>query len=304
MRWGSYDWAGRQVLVTGAASGIGRATAVLGAERGARLHLLDVDGAGLDATVASIGASAGTVLTSRVVDVTDVEAVMAYAVDVTTEHGSLDVVMNVAGISRWGTISGLENDDWRALVEVNLMGPVHVLEAFVPPMVEAGRGGHVVNVSSAAGVIGMPWHAAYSASKFGLRGVSEVLRFDLARHGIGVSLVCPGGVDTGLTETIRIAGVDSTSRAFRRAQAGFRRRAVSPESAAESILRGVERDRYWVYTSLDIRAAHALQRWAPPAYVGLMHVFNRVANRVLPEVDAARAADQAAVRKAFGQVGG
>ena len=79
------------------------------------------------------------------------------------------------------------------MIDVNLMGPISVLECFVPPMIEAGRGGHVVNVSSAAGLFGLPWHAAYSASKFGLRGVSEVLRFDLRRHGIGVSLVCPGG---------------------------------------------------------------------------------------------------------------
>src|SRR3546814_2885911 len=75
------------------------------------------------------------------------------------------------------------------------MGPIHVMEGFVPPMIAAGHGGHLVNVSSAAGLFGLPWHAAYSASKFGLRGISEVLRFDPARHGIGVSLVCPGGVD-------------------------------------------------------------------------------------------------------------
>ena len=72
------------------------------------------------------------------------------------------------------------------------MGPIHVIEELVPPMIEARRGGHLVNVSSAAGIIGMPWHAAYSATKFGLRGVSEVLRFDLRRHRIGVSLVCSG----------------------------------------------------------------------------------------------------------------
>src|SRR3546814_12206274 len=74
------------------------------------------------------------------------------------------------------------------------MGPIHVMECFVPPMIAAGHGGHLVNVSSAAGLFGLPWHAAYSASTFGLRGISEVLRFDLARHGIGVSLVCPGRV--------------------------------------------------------------------------------------------------------------
>ena len=100
--------------------------------------------------------------------------------------------MNVAGIAVWGTIQDLEHSQWRKVVEINLMGPISVLECFVPPMIEARRGGHIVNVSSAAGLFGLPWHAPYSATKFGLRGVSEVLRFDLRRHRIGVSLVCPG----------------------------------------------------------------------------------------------------------------
>ncbi len=174
------------------------------------------------------------------------------------------------------------------MVEVNLMGPIHVIEELLPPMVEAGRGGHLVNVSSAAGLIGLPWHAAYSASKFGLRGVSEVLRFDLRQHGIGVSLVCPGAVATPLTETVQIDGVDATSPRFQKAQARFRRHAVSPEDAAAAIIAGVERDRYWVYTSTDIRLAHLLQRVAPPAYVGLMRLLHRQADRVLPEVGRAR----------------
>jgi NAD(P)-dependent dehydrogenase (short-subunit alcohol dehydrogenase family) len=173
---------------------------------------------------------------------------------------------------------------WQRVIDVNLMGPIAVLEHLVPPMIEAGRGGHVVNVSSAAGIIGMPWHAAYSASKFGLRGVSEVLRFDLARHRIGVSLVCPGGVDTGLTETVDIAGVDNTSPQFRRLQAGFRKRAVTPEQAAAAILRGVRKNRYWVYTSPDIRVAHLAQRYFPPGYALAMTAMNRVANRALPDV--------------------
>jgi NAD(P)-dependent dehydrogenase (short-subunit alcohol dehydrogenase family) len=130
----------------------------------------------------------------------------------------------------------------------------------------------------------MPWHAAYSASKFGLRGVSEVLRFDLARHRIGVSLVCPGGVDTGLTETVSIAGVDKATPQFARLQAGFRKRAVSPDHAAEAILRGVKRNRYWVYTSRDIRLVHLLQRLFPPGYAAAMKVMNAAANRALPQV--------------------
>jgi NAD(P)-dependent dehydrogenase (short-subunit alcohol dehydrogenase family) len=192
--------------------------------------------------------------------------------------------MNIAGIASWGTITALPHSTWQRVVDINLMGPISVLEYLVPPMIEAGRGGQVVNVSSAAGIIGMPWHAAYSASKFGLRGVSEVLRFDLARHGIGVSLVCPGGVDTGLTETVSIAGVDNTGPAFRRLQERFRKRAVSPESAARSILDGVRRNRYWVYTSPDIRIAHLAQRYFPPGYVAAMKVMNAVANKALPQV--------------------
>ena len=110
----------------------------------------------------------------------------------------------------------------------------------------------------------------------------------LARHGIGVSLVCPGAVHTPLTGTVQIAGVDTTSRRFRKVQARFHERAVSPETAAEAILKGVRRNRYWVYTSPDIRLIHAVQRYCPPAYSLTMRALNRGANRVLPEVGRAR----------------
>lgn len=280
------DIAGALVLVTGAASGIGRATALAAAREGARLVLTDLRP--VDGTAADIRAAGGSVAAARSLDLTDHDAVRAFADDVHAEHGALDVVMNVAGISAWGTVSSLAHEQWRAMVEVNLMGPIHVIEAFVPPMVDAGRGGHLVNVSSAAGLIGMPWHAAYSASKFGIRGVSEVLRFDLRKHGIRVSLVCPGGVDTGLVETIDIAGIDRDDPRFRKARAHFRHRAVSPEKAAASILRGVRRNRYLVYTSPDIRAAYALQRLFPPGYDVAMRVFNWGANRALPDVEKVR----------------
>ena len=172
------------------------------------------------------------------------------------------------------------------------MGPIHVIEELVPPMVEAGRGGHLVNVSSAAGIIGMPWHAAYSASKFGLRGVSEVLRFDLARHGIGVSLVCPGAVHTPLTGTVQIAGVDTTSPRFRKVQARFHERAVSPEERR----RGDPQGR----TPQPVLGLHLARHPADPRRPALparrrtrctMRALNRGANRVLPEVARARRVD-------------
>jgi NAD(P)-dependent dehydrogenase (short-subunit alcohol dehydrogenase family) len=278
------DLRAKSVFLTGAASGIGRATALAAAREGAVLFLTDVDETGLWRVVEEVRAGGGEVAYAAPADLADHEAVRAMAEEITSRHGAMDVVMNVAGIASWGTIQAMPHRTWQRVVDVNLLGPISVLEHLVPPMIEAGRGGHVVNVSSAAGIIGMPWHAAYSASKFGLRGVSEVLRFDLARHRIGVSLVCPGGVDTGLTETVQIAGVDNTSPQFRRLQAQFRKRAVSPEHAAEAILRGVRRNRYWVYTSPDIRVAHLAQRYCPPAYVLAMTVMNRVANRALPQV--------------------
>lgn len=284
------DLDGSNVFITGAASGIGRATAELAGRRGARLHLTDVNAEGLAAAAASITAAGGTVVLARAADISDHEAVRDLAAQVAAASGSMDVVMNIAGVSAWGTVRSLEHATWRRMVDINLMGPIHVIEELVPPMIEARRGGHLVNVSSAAGLIGMPWHAAYSASKFGLRGVSEVLRFDLRQHRIGVSLVCPGGVATPLTETVHIDGIDKASPRFLKAQAHFRRRAVSPEQAAEAILRGVERNRYWVYTSTDIRLAHAAQRLCPPLYVALMRGLNAGANRALPEVRRARRA--------------
>ncbi|MCX6395947.1 MAG: SDR family oxidoreductase [Propionibacteriales bacterium] len=278
------DLRGKSVFLTGAASGIGRAVALRAAREGAVLFLTDVNQQGLIDVVAEITGSGGEVAYASPVDIADHEAVRAMATEITADHGSMDVVMNIAGIASWGTITAMPHSTWKRVVDVNLLGPISVLEYLVPPMIDAGRGGHVVNVSSAAGIIGMPWHAAYSASKFGLRGVSEVLRFDLARHRIGVSLVCPGGVDTGLTETVSIAGVDNASPQFRKLQAHFKKRAVTPEQAASSILWGIRKNKYWVYTSPDIRVAHLAQRYFPPGYAVAMTAMNRVANRALPDV--------------------
>jgi short-subunit dehydrogenase len=161
------------------------------------------------------------------------------------------------------------------------MGPIHVIETFVPPMVRAGRGGHLVNVASAAGLFGLPRHAPYSAAKFGLRGVSEVLRFDLRRHGIGVSLVCPGGVDTDLVHSVDIVGVDRDDPRIAREIDRFRRHAVSAEQAAQAILDGVRKRRYFVYTSRDIHALHLLQRYCEPLYALVMRLANRRFDQLL-----------------------
>jgi len=262
----------RRCLITGAASGIGRATALAVAARGAEVHLTDIQDLG--DVVAEIERAGGRVGTATVADVTDHDAIVALAERVHADGGSVDVVMNIAGVSTWGSIERLRHSDWQKMVDVNLMGPISVLECFVPPMIGAGRGGHVVNVSSAAGLFGLPWHAAYSASKFGLRGVSEVLRFDLRRHRIGVSLVCPGAVKTPLVGTVEIVGVDRSAPRVRKAIVQFERRAVTPERVAERIIDGIENDRFLVFTSRDIQILHWFQRKFAWPYEALMRQAN------------------------------
>ena len=138
-----------------------------------------------------------------------------------------------------------------------------------------------MNVSSAAGLFGFPWHAAYSAAKFGLRGVSEVLRFDLRRHGIGVTLVCPGAVDTPLVDTMEIAGVDRSRPALQKMAKRFRKHAATPDKVAAQILRAVERERYLVLTSADIHLLYLVQRICPPLYALVMRRMNDIFVRVL-----------------------
>lgn len=278
-------FAGKRCLLTGAASGIGRATALALAAQGAHLYLTDRNADGLAQTVADARALGATVGAHRAFDVTDYDAVAAFAADVHREIGgaapAVDVVMNIAGVSAWGTVSTLEHRQWRSMVEVNLMGPIHVIECFVPAMVAARRGGHLVNVSSAAGLVALPWHAAYSASKYGLRGASEVLRFDLARHRIGVSLVVPGAVKTPLVQTVEIAGVDREHPQVAKWVDRFGGHAVSPEHVADRILTGVARNRFLVYTSPDIRALYAFKRFAWWPYSVAMRGVNVVFTRAL-----------------------
>ena len=272
---------GKRCFLTGAASGIGRATALKLAAQGAELYLTDRDAEGLEKTVADARALGAQVPEHRVLDISDHDEVARFAADIHANHPAMDVVMNIAGVSAWGTVDKLTHDHWKSMIDINVMGPIHVIEAFVPPMVEAHRGGHLVNVSSVAGLVALPWHAAYSASKYGLRGLSEVLRFDLARHRIGVSVVVPGAVKTPLVQTVQIAGVDREDPNVQKWTDRFARHAVSPEHVADRILRGVVKNRYLVYTSPDIRALYLFKRamWWP--YSVAMRQANLVFTRAL-----------------------
>ncbi len=267
-------------FITGAASGIGKAVAIAAAAEGAELFLTDINDIQLNEVVTHIKENGGKVSLFKAIDISSYEEVKAFTQEIYFKFGSMNIIMNIAGISIWGSIENLDHRDWRRSIDVNLMGPIHVMGCMIPVMIEAEKGGHLVNVSSAACLFGLPWHAAYSASKFGLRGISEVLLFDLKQHGIGVSLVCPGAVNTGLVSTVEIKGVDRNNRDIIALKEHFQKRAVTPEKAAQAILKGIKRNQYMVFTSADIQIGYWFQRKISLPYRFVMQLLNNRINTV------------------------
>jgi NAD(P)-dependent dehydrogenase (short-subunit alcohol dehydrogenase family) len=267
-----------KVLVTGAASGIGRATALAMAERGLRLFLADIDAAGLDETRRLVEGR-GATAQGHVLDVTDVAAVAALADQWTAAHGSMDVVMNVAGVGLFGVIEDMTHADWQRVLGVSLWGTIHVIERFVPPMIAARRG-HLVNVASLAGLVALPWHAAYTTSKFAVVGLSEVLRYDLHQHGIGVSVVCPGAVDTPMKHSAAILGVRPDHPRLLDLRARFDQRTVTPTHVARVTCDAIERERFLVFTSWDARALHFTRRHLPRLHHLLLRWASPMLNRM------------------------
>lgn len=271
-------------VVTGAASGIGREVALRLAREGHEVALVDRDEEGLDATARDVtGLRPGALLDDQVLDLTDIDEVRAWASRITGEFGAPDEVFHVAGIAIWGDPRTLPHDKWVKVIDVNLMGTVHVVEALVPAMAEAGKIGtgrharprRLCCVSSAAGFIGLPWHAAYAASKGGVLGMCEVLRFDLAPHGVSVHVAVPGAVDTPLVRTIDIDGVDKSAKRVAKVTKLFQGHAASPAEAADKIVDGTRKGRYMVYTSADIRVGRWAQVNMPWAYRAVMRLLNR-----------------------------
>jgi NAD(P)-dependent dehydrogenase (short-subunit alcohol dehydrogenase family) len=189
----------------------------------------------------------------------------------------MDLVMNVAGIALFALVQDMTHEHWVKVITTNLYGPIHVIECFLPPMIAARRG-HLLNVASIAGLAGAPWHAAYSASKWGLVGLSEVLRYDLRQYGLGVTVVCPGAVETPLKHTVEILGVDQDDPRVLKMKERFSGRAVTPERVAQLMLAAVENNTFLVITSLDVKLAYFLKRWCFPLYHYLMLNISRMMN--------------------------
>jgi len=269
---------GKKVLITGAASGIGRATATAMAGLGARLFLTDINSDGLEEARRSIEERGGEVCLARALDVSDYASVKALADDIHAEFGPLDILANVAGVALFSQVEDMTHDQWERIVNINLWGPYHGIECFVPEMVRAGKGGHIVSVSSTAGIIGLPWHVAYAGTKHALVGSSEVLRFDLRKHNIGVSVILPGAVNTDLVQTTVI---NADEEACQKSRQMFSRHAIPPERVADLIVDAVEKNKFMVITSADIKLLYFLKRTFPPMYRLILRFMTWLMDRTL-----------------------
>jgi len=270
------DFKNKKVLMTGVASGIGRSTAIAMGRLGAQLILTDRNEKGLQETVQLISNEGGKVSKYKTFDVSKYEDVKKFAEEVHRELGAMDIIMNIAGISIWGLIENLTHDHWQRQININLWGPIHIIECFLPETIRAGKGGHLLNVSSAAALTGFPWHVAYGASKWGLLGISEVLRYDLMHYNIGVTVVCPGAVETPLKQTVEIVGVDKSIKEFQEIQDRFTARAVTPEKVAELIVKAIKKNKFLVFTSSDIKALYWFKRRMFPVYHYIMKKLNNL----------------------------
>ncbi|MEU0728409.1 SDR family oxidoreductase [Streptomyces sp. NPDC006140] len=265
---------GQLVLVTGAGSGIGRATALAFAEAGARVVAVDRNAEAAARTAESSRLAGAPAAWAETADVSDEQAMERLAAKVGAEYGVVDVLVNNAGIGLSGSFFDTTPEDWKKVLDINLWGVIHGCRLFGRRMAERGQGGHIVNVASAAAYQPSRALPAYSTSKAAVLMLSECLRAELAGQGIGVTAVCPGFVNTAITSTAHFAGVDAEEekRLQRRVARIYGLRNYPPEKVARAILRAVARNEAVVPVTPEARGARVLSRFAP----GLLRRIARV----------------------------
>jgi NAD(P)-dependent dehydrogenase (short-subunit alcohol dehydrogenase family) len=266
----------RVAVITGAGSGIGRALALDLAGRGARLALSDVDEVAVADTAARCE-KLGVQARGYQLDVSDRAAMTAHADQVVAEFGRVNLVVNNAGVALMATVEEMSYEDFDWIVGINFWGVVHGTKAFLPHLIASGDG-HLVNISSVFGFVGVPTQSAYNATKFAVRGFTEALRQEmlLEKRRVGVSCVHPGGIRTNIARDAR-APENSTS--LQRANDFSRIARTTPEQAAKTILRGVERKRARILIGPDAYVFDAAPRLLGSGYQRLSTVAMTVARR-------------------------
>jgi short-subunit dehydrogenase len=258
----------RTAVITGAGSGIGRATSVLLAKRGCRLAIADVNAAGLAETEQLITAL-GRPVTTHVVDVGDKARMEEFAREVAARHPSVNILINNAGVSVNASFLEHSLEDFEWLMNINFWGVVYGCKFFLPHLLAADEG-HIVNISSLFGLVGIPQQTSYCASKFAVRGFSEALRAELsATSRVGVTSVHPGGIATNIAASMRLADGERAHKANQQIVEKFKKM-MPPARAAEHIVNGIVRNKPRVLITRETHIADVAKRLLPDVSTALV----------------------------------
>ncbi|WP_321925860.1 SDR family NAD(P)-dependent oxidoreductase [Paraburkholderia guartelaensis] len=261
--------------ITGAGSGMGRALALQLAGAGCHLALADRNAPALEETARIVGALAPSVCVStRVLDVSERDAVFTWADEAAATHGGVNLVFNNAGVALSSTIEGMTYNDLEWIVNINFWGVVHGTKAFLPHLKASGDG-HIVNTSSVFGLFAQPGMSGYNATKYAVRGFTEALRqeLDMMRCGVSATCVHPGGIRTNIAQSSRVAHnmVGFMVASEQQGKDDFEKFFITTaDDAARAILSGVKRNARRVLIGRDARAADWLARTLPAAYQALV----------------------------------
>lgn len=263
----------RKVLVTGAGSGIGREIAVEFATQGAHIILADINEPGMQETGRRVKQAGGD-FESHVADVAKRSDMKRLAAAVAKQHGALDVLVNNAGIGSAGRFIDTSLDTWDKVIDVNIKGVVHGCHYFLPDMIAAGKGGHVVNLASMAAFVAPREMSIYAASKFAVLGFSESLRSEMADHNIHVAAICPGVINTAIVANTLMEGKVADEGLKDKAVAFYQKRNYPPQKVAKAVLQAVLKNKSVVPVSPEAWFSYYGKRWMP----GVMERLGKLEN--------------------------
>jgi short-subunit dehydrogenase len=258
---------GKTALVTGAASGIGRAIALRLADEGAQLYLLDVNTVELTKVVAE-AKRRGVEAVGRHCDLSQRPQITAAVHHLLDQLGGVDILVNNAGITYYGQTRAMAAEHWNQLLAINLHAPIQLTLELLPTLLSRDEA-HILNVASICGLVGLERVAAYSTAKFGLVGFSESIRAEFVRQGVGVTALCPGLVDTNLFSAA------ARGRDLKQNKQPPRWMLATPELIAHRAIRAIYRNQGVVVIQPYAKLLHLLKRWAP----GLLDLPNRLQGR-------------------------
>jgi len=252
---------GRKAIITGGGSGIGLATASKLANKGAVPIMLDINQDALDKALAELKGEGFEAYAFKA-DVTNIEEIRRLKDELEHKDLSPDIVVNCAGITLIAHVSSIDHEEWNRIISVNLMGTIHMVETFLPAMLERGYG-HIVNIGSIDGIIPIPGQAAYCASKFAITGLTEVLYFDLKHCGIRVTMVCPGYVNTPMARAHPVKDLPIRFRGWKMVASLLELFSKSPEKIASHVVEAIEHNRFLVIPGMPSRIFYHYRRLFP-----------------------------------------